>query len=95
MTKKPEHVEFGMGRVASVAGAVKAPKLDPNSKNLAERLAAKATDGRADNYGIKLTGLSKAERRKILGSFPSFLNRACLTRCGPPGSSMRSAGRRI
>ena len=77
MPKKNHRHELIMGRFAYSAEVAsradvnsKAPKLDPMSTNLAERLAAKATDGRAAKHGINVTGLSDDELRKVLKSFP-------------------------
>ncbi len=60
-------------RFAFSAPAVEAPALDPNSTNLAERLAAKATDAyaRSKQDGIDVTGLSRSELLKVLKSFPT------------------------
>jgi hypothetical protein len=70
MSKKSGRVEFFVGRVAFSADAVTTPKLDPNSKNLAERLAAKASDPDALAKGIDVTDLEKEELLKVLQSFP-------------------------
>jgi hypothetical protein len=59
MTKKTVRYEFVTGRFVFSAPTVAAPTLNPNSKNLAERLAAKATDAYARSAGgIDVTELS-------------------------------------
>lgn len=72
MNKKTKRSDVS-ARFAFSGPATASPTLDPNSTNLAERLAAKATDAyaRSDQEGIEVTGLSRAKLLKILRSFPT------------------------
>ena len=77
MPKKIHRHELIMGRFAfsaevdpGVDVSSKRPLLDPMSTNLAERLAAKASDPNTTKRGTDVSGLSDAEFRALLRTFP-------------------------